>query len=69
MASYIRQIKINKAKYNTRVYLNNHLAGKNSYCFTPAFFDIKPFLKDSGEEKVLLIAIGCINDLPATTIY
>lgn len=64
----IVRLKINKAKYNTRVYINNHLAGENSYCFTPIVFDIKQLLKDPGDENVLLIAIGCINSFSDTVI-
>ncbi len=66
--SDVVRLKINKAKYNTRVYVNNQLAGENSYCFTPAYFDIKTLLNDSGEENTLLIAVGCRNDLPDTVI-
>ncbi len=66
--SDIVKLKINKAKYNTTVYLNNHLVGENSYCFTPTVFDIKSLLKDSGEDNILLIAIGCKNDLPDTVV-
>ncbi len=66
--SDVVRLKINKAKYNTRVYINNKLAGENSYCFTPAFFDIKPLLNNPGEENELLIAVGCRNELPDTVI-
>jgi len=62
------RLKINKAKYNTTVYVNNHLAGENSYCFTPTYFDIKSLLNDSREENTLLIAVGCRNELPDTVI-
>ena len=66
--SDIVKLKINKAKYHTKVFLNNHLAGENSYCFTPAVFDIKSLLKDSGEDNILLIAVGCKNNLPDTVV-
>ena len=62
------KLKINKAKYSTKVYLNNQLVGENHYCFTPGIFDIKSQLNDSGEENVLLIAIGCKNNLPDTVV-
>lgn len=60
------KLKINKAKYSTRVYLNKQLVGENSYCFTPSVFDVKSALNDPGEENVLAIAIGCRNNLPDT---
>ncbi|MBT6004623.1 MAG: hypothetical protein HOG79_02815, partial [Prolixibacteraceae bacterium] len=60
------KLKINKAKYSTSVYLNNQLVGENSYNFTPSVFDIKSALNKSGEENVLIIAIGSRNNLPDT---
>jgi beta-galactosidase len=59
------RLKINKAKYHTRVFVNGKPAGENIYCFTPSVFDIKPFLNDD-EENELVIAVGCKNDLPDT---
>lgn len=60
------QLKINKARYHTRVYLNGKLVGENMYNFTPSVFNVKPFLKQSGEENDLIIAVGCKNNLPDT---
>lgn len=60
------QLKINKAKYHTRVYLNGKLVGENVYSFTPSVFDVKPFLNQAGEENELVIAVGCKNNLPDT---
>ncbi|HET6556698.1 MAG TPA: glycoside hydrolase family 2 TIM barrel-domain containing protein [Prolixibacteraceae bacterium] len=63
------QLKINKARYHTRVYLNGKLVGENTYNFTPSFFNVKPFLKESGEENELVIAVGCKNNLPDSVTH
>lgn len=52
------QLKIHKACYGTRVYLNGRLVGDHVPCFTPAWFDLKPFLKASGEENELVVRVG-----------
>ena len=66
--SSIVKLRINKAKYNTKVILNNKLVGENNYCFTPTIFDIKSFLNNSDSTNTLLIAIGSFNNLPDTVI-
>jgi len=60
------KLKINKARYHTRVYVNGRFAGENIYSFTPSVFDIKPFLNPGHEENILVIAVGCKNNLPDT---
>ena len=63
------QLKINKAKYHTRVFLNGKLVGENVYSFTPSLFDVKPFLNPSGGENELVIAVGCKDNLPDTVTH
>ncbi len=58
------QLKINKAKYFTRVYLNRQFVGESPYCFVPLYFNLKPYLNGDGEENELIISIGCRNSLP-----
>ena len=65
----IIQLKINKAKYHTRVFLNGKQVGENVYSFTPSLFDVKSFLKPAGEENELVIAVGCKNNLPDTVTH
>ena len=60
------RLKLNKAKYFTRVYLNGSYVGESPYCFVPLYFDLKPFLNDSGKENELLISVGCRNNMPDT---
>ena len=61
----ICHLKINKAKYHTRVYVNDQFVGENAYSFTPTELDITRFLKPSGKTNTILIAVGCRNNLPA----
>ncbi|MBI1388203.1 MAG: hypothetical protein GC154_07120 [bacterium] len=51
-------LKINKAKYGTRVYLNGELIGDHAACFTPGWFDVKGALKGEGQTNVLTIRVG-----------
>ncbi len=51
-------LKIHKAKYGTKVFLNGKLVGEHLPCFTPALLDVKKLLKGSGEQNELIIRIG-----------
>jgi beta-galactosidase len=58
-------LKIHKAKYGTKVFLNGELAGEHLPCFTPALLDVKKFLKGSGKENELIVRVGANReDLP-----
>ena len=58
------ELKIFKAKYHTKVYINGKFAGENHYCFTPSYFDIKPFLLPAGQTNEIIIGVGCKSQLP-----
>src|SRR6056297_1314633 len=60
------RLKINMAKYHTRVYLNGQYVGENVYNFTPGVFNIKSFLEEG--ENELIISVGSRNNLPDTVI-
>jgi len=60
------ELKIHKAKYHTKVYINGKYAGENLYCFTPSYFDIKPFLSPAGQVNEIIIGVGCRPLLPDT---
>ena len=60
----IMQLKIFKARYHTKVYINGKFVGENPYCFTPSYFDLKPFLKRGHNE--IVIGIGCSEQLMDT---
>lgn len=51
-------LKVHKARYGTRVYVNGQLAGEHGPCFTPGWFDVRALLKPAGEENELLIRVG-----------
>jgi hypothetical protein len=57
-------LKIFKAKYHTKVYVNGRFAGENYYCFTPSYYDLKPFLRPAGQPNELLIGVGSKAQLP-----
>ena len=56
-------LKIHKAKYGTKVFLNGQVVGEHLPCFTPALFDVKAFLNDSGEENELIVRVGANREL------
>jgi beta-galactosidase len=58
----IFQLKINKAKYHTRIFVNGSFAGENTFSFTPTLLNIKKYLKPG--ENELIISVGCKNNLP-----
>ncbi|MDR1980192.1 MAG: hypothetical protein LBQ39_01055 [Tannerellaceae bacterium] len=60
----IIRLKVYKAKYHTKVYVNGHFAGENEYCFTPSYYDIKPFLLPAGQPNEILIGVGSKAQLP-----
>ncbi|MFW5821425.1 MAG: sugar-binding domain-containing protein, partial [Bacteroidota bacterium] len=60
------RLKINMAKYHTKVYLNGQYVGENVYNFTPGIFDLKPYLEEG--ENELVISVGSRNNLPDTVI-
>ncbi|MCX8036492.1 MAG: hypothetical protein N3D11_05435 [Candidatus Sumerlaeia bacterium] len=51
-------LKIHKARYGTKVWVNGQLVGEHLPCFTPAYFDVKPHLKGGGAENELIIRVG-----------
>jgi hypothetical protein len=51
-------LKIYKAKYGTKVFLNGSLVGEHLPCFTPALLDVRPFLKAAGQQNELIVRVG-----------
>ena len=59
------RLKLHKAMYGTRVFLNGKLVGEHLPCFTPVEFDIRRFLNPPGQENVLVVSVGAHrNELP-----
>jgi beta-galactosidase/beta-glucuronidase len=51
-------LKIHKAKYGTKVFLNGDVVGEHLPCFTPALLDVRGFLKGQGEQNELVVRVG-----------
>ncbi len=51
-------LKINKAKYGTKVFLNGKAVAEHLPSFTPGYFDIKEYLKGNGQTNELLVRVG-----------
>jgi hypothetical protein len=60
------ELKIYKAKYHTKVFVNGKFVGENLYNFTPSYFNIKPFLLPAGQTNEIVIGVGCRSQLPDT---
>jgi len=54
----VAMLKVHKARYCTKVWLNGQAAGEHLPCFTPGYFDLKRFIKGGGAENELVIRIG-----------
>jgi beta-galactosidase len=59
----IALLKVGKAMFGTRVYLNGKYVGEHLPCFTPGYFDLKKSIQKG--ENDLIIAVGsCRNSMP-----
>ena len=64
----VAMLKINKARYGTKVLLNGKLVGEHVGCFTPGYFDVKGQLKGDGQENELVVRLGAGREaLPTDT--
>ncbi|MCX7827396.1 MAG: hypothetical protein N2689_17840, partial [Verrucomicrobiae bacterium] len=54
----VARLKINKARYGTKVILNGQVVGEHGPNWTPGWFDVRPFLKGDGAQNELLIRVG-----------
>jgi hypothetical protein len=65
--SAVATLKIGKAMFGTRVYLNGKLLGDHLPCFTPGYFDTRPALIEG--ENELIVRIGADRDaLPVSIV-
>jgi hypothetical protein len=51
-------LKIHKAKYGTKIFLNGSIVGEHLPCFTPALLNVKGLLKGSGQQNELIVRVG-----------
>jgi hypothetical protein len=54
----VATLKVHKAMFTTRVYLNGQLVGDHAPSFTPGLFDVLPHLKGDGRPNELIIRVG-----------
>jgi len=54
-------LKVHKAAYGTRVFINGQEVGYNPFCFTPGLFDIRKFLIP-GKKNDITLQIGAYLD-------
>jgi hypothetical protein len=55
-------LKVYKATYGSRVYLNGVLLGEHLPSFTPGYFDTRPALRGNGARNELMIRVGAWRD-------
>ena len=61
-APEIALLKIHKAMFGTKVWLNGKVIGEHLPCFTPAWLDAKAVLKGAGQPNELIIRVGADRD-------
>ncbi len=61
-------LKIHKARYGTKVWLNGQEVGEHLPCFTPALLDVKPSLKGSAEQNELVVRVGADRESRPTDV-
>ncbi len=54
----VARLKVNKARYGTKVFLNGQSVGEHGPNWTPGWFDVKPHLRGDGQPNELLIRVG-----------
>ncbi|OHE82677.1 MAG: hypothetical protein A2107_13910 [Verrucomicrobia bacterium GWF2_62_7] len=58
----IALLKVHKAQFGTKVWLNGKVVGSHLPCFTPAWLDVKSALKKDGQPNELIIRVGADRD-------
>ncbi|MGD0261018.1 MAG: hypothetical protein ABSD29_14480 [Verrucomicrobiota bacterium] len=60
-------LKVHKAAYGSRVFLNGVLLGEHLPSFTPGYFDARPALRGNGAVNELVVRVGAAREaLPPT---
>src|ERR1035438_7319214 len=61
-------LKVHKATYGSRVFLNGVLLGEHLPNFTPGYFDARPALHGNGAVNELVIRVGASRDAVPPTV-
>jgi hypothetical protein len=63
----VASLKLHKAAYGARVFLNGVLLGEHLPSFTPGYFDARPALRGNGAKNELVMRLGATREaLPPT---
>jgi beta-galactosidase len=61
-------LKIHKAFYGKKIFVNNKLVAEHLPAFTPVVIDIQKYLNDAGKENELIIRLGTFYNFPDTLV-
>ncbi len=61
-------LKIHKARYGTKVWLNGQVVGEHLPCFTPALLNVKEQLKGTGQKNELMVRVGADRESRPTDV-
>jgi len=64
----VARLKIHKARYGARVFLNGQLAGEHLPSYTPAVMDVAKLLKGEGQTNELVVRVGGFRDATPKTM-
>ncbi|TWU42638.1 glycoside hydrolase family 2 protein [Novipirellula artificiosorum] len=51
-------LKLHKAKYGSKIWVNGEMIAEHPPSFTPGYFDVKSVLKGGGQENEIVIRVG-----------
>ncbi len=57
-------LKVSKATYGVRVFINGNEVGYNPFCFTPSLFNIRKFLKPGKTNDITLQVGAYLDNMP-----
>ena len=55
-------LKVHKAQFGTKVWLNGRIVGEHLPCFTPAWLDVQNALRGTGQSNEIIIRVGADRD-------
>jgi hypothetical protein len=61
-------LKIHKACYGTKVWLNGQAVGEHLPCFTPALLNVKQHVRGAGQQNELVIRVGADRESRPTDV-